>query len=92
MKTKLLLLLFLMNGWAMLISAKPIGKKEIPQKVYTTKSLKGSPPVIDGKDNDPAWQQVEWASDFINVNLMKMQLLQKKQLLRFFMIITMFMY
>ena len=21
--------------------------------------------IIDGKGNDPAWQQVEWASDFI---------------------------
>ncbi|NWJ49496.1 MAG: carbohydrate binding family 9 domain-containing protein [Bacteroidetes bacterium] len=64
MKTKLLLLLFLMNGW-LILTGKPIGKKEIPQKVYTTKAIKNNPPVIDGKGNDPVWEQVEWAGDFI---------------------------
>src|SRR5687767_3957301 len=30
-------------------------------KSYTTTMLKGTPPDIDGFDNDAAWQQVEWA-------------------------------
>lgn len=47
------------------LQAKPIEKKEIPQKIYTTKSIKNSPPVIDGKGDDPVWQQVEWSGDFI---------------------------
>ena len=64
MKAKLFLLLFMMNVWSNLI-ARSITKKEIPQKVYTTKAIKNSPPVIDGKGDDPAWQQVEWAGDFI---------------------------
>lgn len=64
MKTKLLLLLLLVNMHSVL-NAKPNEKKEIPQKVYTTKLIKNNPPVIDGKGDDPAWQQVEWAGDFI---------------------------
>jgi hypothetical protein len=31
-----------------------------PTKKYTTAWVKGTPPVIDGKLDDPAWEQVEW--------------------------------
>ncbi len=64
MKVKLLFLFLLMIGW-LDPSAKPIDKKEIPQKTYTTKPIKNVAPVIDGKGDDPAWQQVEWSGDFI---------------------------
>jgi len=40
-------------------------KKEIPQRIYTTKLLQDKAPVIDGKGDDPAWQQVEWSGEFI---------------------------
>jgi hypothetical protein len=31
-----------------------------PTKHYTTAWVKGTPPLIDGKLDDPAWEQVEW--------------------------------
>ncbi len=34
-------------------------------RVYNTKRVTGKTPVIDGKINDPAWDQVEWQGDFI---------------------------
>jgi hypothetical protein len=38
-------------------------------KSYTTAQVRGEPPVIDGKINDPAWEQVAWAGgDFRQVN------------------------
>lgn len=38
-------------------------------KSYTTTRLTGAPPVIDGKINDAAWEQVSWAGgDFRQVN------------------------
>lgn len=38
-------------------------------KRYTTTLVAGQPPVVDGKMDDPAWDQVEWAGgDFRQVN------------------------
>ncbi len=38
-------------------------------KVYTTSRVQGEPPVIDGKLDDPAWDQVEWGGgDFRQAN------------------------
>lgn len=38
----------------------------IPKKIYTTKALDGQEaPVIDGKLDDPVWEIVDWAGDFI---------------------------
>ncbi len=34
-------------------------------KHYMTSKVKGAPPLIDGKLNDPAWKEVDWAGDFI---------------------------
>ena len=47
------------------VKAKSGTKKEIPQKVYTTNLLKGNAPDIDGRGEDPVWQQVQWSGDFI---------------------------
>lgn len=41
------------------------GNQEIPKKQYHTQRIDGDAPVLDGKLNDPAWEQVEWASGFI---------------------------
>ncbi len=36
----------------------------IEKKTYLTARIKDKPPVINGVFDDPAWNQVEWASDF----------------------------
>ena len=36
----------------------------IPRKRYFTNQIVGTAPVIDGKLEDPAWNQVEWSGDF----------------------------
>ncbi|MDW7760796.1 MAG: DUF5916 domain-containing protein [Acidobacteriota bacterium] len=35
------------------------------RKIYTTRHVNPHPPVIDGIPNDPAWEKVEWQTDFI---------------------------
>lgn len=35
-----------------------------PRPEYTTQRLEGEPPVIDGKLDDPVWEQVAWGTDF----------------------------
>lgn len=37
----------------------------IQKKVYTTARVAGSPPVIDGRLDDQAWNAVEWGKDFV---------------------------
>ncbi len=44
----------------------PLQASEPPvKKVYTTHHVNPHNPVIDGQLDDPAWDKVEWASDFI---------------------------
>src|SRR5512143_2013715 len=43
--------------------ANPFGRK-YPARVYETGRLQGRPPVIDGRLDDEAWQQGEWAGDY----------------------------
>ncbi len=44
-------------------SANPSGRK-YPARIYRTVRLQGKPPVIDGRLDDPAWLEGEWASDY----------------------------
>ncbi|MBN2381338.1 carbohydrate binding family 9 domain-containing protein [bacterium] len=37
----------------------------IERRVYQTRRTAGSPPVIDGRLDDPVWELVEWSGDFI---------------------------
>src|SRR5690349_19581265 len=32
-------------------------------KSYTTQFVEGTPPLIDGSPDDPAWQQVPWSTE-----------------------------
>ncbi len=48
--------------WSELAAA---GAEDLPRRVYTTQRIVGEPPKIDGKLDDPAWQQGEWAGDFL---------------------------
>jgi len=41
----------------------PFGRK-YPARVYQTVRLEGRPPVIDGRLDDEAWRQGEWAGDY----------------------------
>ncbi|MEM7371371.1 MAG: DUF5916 domain-containing protein [Bacteroidota bacterium] len=41
------------------------GEAEIPKKQYHTQRILQEPPVLDGKLDDPAWEQVEWGDGFI---------------------------
>ncbi len=41
-------------------AANPFGRK-YPARIYRTVRLQGPPPVIDGKLDDPAWSEGEWA-------------------------------
>src|SRR4249920_483424 len=43
--------------------ANPFGRK-YPPRVYTTVRLQGKPPVIDGRLDDEAWRQGEWAGNY----------------------------
>jgi hypothetical protein len=38
--------------------------RQYPPRVYTTVRLQGEPPRIDGRLDDGAWQQGEWAGDY----------------------------
>jgi hypothetical protein len=44
-------------------SPNPFGRK-YPVRVYVTERLAVKPPVIDGRLDDEAWQQGEWAGDY----------------------------
>lgn len=35
------------------------------KKSYATQFIRGTPPLIDGRLDDAAWQQVEWGGDFV---------------------------
>jgi hypothetical protein len=43
--------------------ANPFGRK-YPARVYQTRRLEGKAPEIDGRLDDEAWKQGEWAGDF----------------------------
>jgi hypothetical protein len=43
--------------------ANPFGRK-YPPRVYQTTRLQGEPPAIDGRFDDAAWQQGQWAGDY----------------------------
>jgi hypothetical protein len=44
-------------------AANPFGRK-YPARVYETVRLQGPPPAIDGRLDDEAWQEGEWAGDY----------------------------
>lgn len=44
-------------------AANPSGRK-YPARVYQTVRLEGKPPVIDGRFDDEAWKQGEWAGHY----------------------------
>jgi hypothetical protein len=44
--------------------ANPSGRK-YPARVYQTVRLEGVPPAIDGRLDDAAWNQGEWAGDYL---------------------------
>jgi len=51
--------------WGML-SPPPLRGSEAPvKKVYTTSRVNPHNPVINGRIDDPAWDTVEWAGDFV---------------------------
>lgn len=37
----------------------------IPTRVYETARIAGEPPVLDGRLDDPVWEQVPWSGDFV---------------------------
>jgi hypothetical protein len=43
--------------------ANPFGRK-YPSRIYQTVRLSGPPPTIDGRLNDPAWTEGEWAGHY----------------------------
>ncbi len=43
--------------------SNPFGRK-YPPRIYTTIRLQGEPPVIDGRLDDEAWRQGEWAGRY----------------------------
>ncbi len=43
--------------------ANPFGRK-YPPRIYQTVRLEGKPPTIDGKLDDEAWSEGEWAGDY----------------------------
>jgi len=54
-----LLLGFMLSGFLALAQETP------SVKTYTTQRVEGEAPRIDGLENDEAWNQVEWATDFV---------------------------
>ena len=45
------------------VDANPFGRK-YPARVYETRRLEGKAPEIDGRLDDEAWKQGEWAGDY----------------------------
>ncbi|HKI96024.1 MAG TPA: DUF5916 domain-containing protein [Gemmatimonadales bacterium] len=45
---------------------RPTGRLKPGTKQIQARRIKGKPPVIDGRLNDPAWKQAEWISDFLD--------------------------
>ncbi len=45
-------------------ASNPFGRI-YPPRIYNTVRLKAAPPVIDGRLDDPAWKEGEWAGDYI---------------------------
>jgi Domain of unknown function (DUF5916)/Carbohydrate family 9 binding domain-like len=45
------------------VPANPYGRK-YPVRIYDTVHLQGKPPVIDGRLDDEAWKEGEWAGDY----------------------------
>ncbi|MEM1215772.1 MAG: carbohydrate binding family 9 domain-containing protein, partial [Bacteroidota bacterium] len=43
-----------------LLAQEPVA----PRPEYVTQRIEGEPPTIDGVLDDPAWEQVDWGSDF----------------------------
>jgi hypothetical protein len=43
--------------------ANPFGRK-YPARIYRTVRISAQPPVIDGRLDDPVWQEGEWTGDF----------------------------
>ena len=50
-------------AWPQAAEPNVSGRKYAP-RVYTTVRLQGSPPIIDGRLDDDAWTQGEWAGGF----------------------------
>ncbi len=44
--------------------AQSLAGRKYPPRIYRTVRLEGPPPVIDGRFEDPAWAQGEWAGDY----------------------------
>ncbi len=59
MKTNTLILLFL-AACCHLTTAQTVNQK----KVYTTQRAPSAPPIIDGRYDDKAWEQIEWEGGF----------------------------
>ena len=49
----------------LLASAESAAREPAPEKrVYNTRHIASQPPDIDGKGDDPAWNDVEWSGEF----------------------------
>ena len=49
----------------LLASAESAAREPAPEKrVYNTRHIVSQPPDIDGKGDDPAWEDVEWSGEF----------------------------
>lgn len=59
MTSKLLTTVLLLPAAALAAATQPAVKK-----IYHTKPLNPHPPVIDGRLDDPVWEELEWAGDF----------------------------
>jgi len=59
MKKTLLLLFIILLSFQFSNADSPV------KKVYVTSNINPRPPVIDGKLDDPVWDKVAWAGDFI---------------------------
>ncbi len=58
--TLLLIALFAIHA----LQAQETQTDSIPKREYFTTQIVGTAPAIDGKIDDPAWNQVEWSGDF----------------------------
>jgi hypothetical protein len=53
-------------GQAQELSSSPANSsgRKYPPRIYQTTRLQSEPPVIDGRFDDPAWEEGEWAGDY----------------------------
>ena len=69
LRTRLIRWITVLSIASLLAPAESAAREPAPEKrVYNTRHIVSQPPDIDGKGDDPAWDDVEWSGDFTQLD------------------------